>query len=36
MCLLLELNICVKADEVNYEEEKFFSNEQYLNVLIVG
>ncbi len=30
MCLLLELNICVKADEVNYEEEKFFSNEQEL------
>ena len=30
MCLLLNLEIRVKADEINYNEEKFFSNEQEL------
>ena len=30
MCRLLELEICVKSDEINYDEERFFSNEQEL------
>ena len=30
MCRLLNLEIRVKADEINYSEEKFFSNEQEL------
>lgn len=30
MCRLLKLNIRVKADEINYNEEKFFSDEQEL------
>lgn len=30
MCCLLDLKIRVKTDEINYNEEKFFSNEQEL------
>ena len=30
MCKLLELDIYVKTDEINFDEEKFFSNEQEL------
>lgn len=30
MCRLLKLEICVKTDEINFNEEKFFSNEQKL------
>lgn len=30
MCRLLKLEICVKTDEINFNEEKFFSNEQEL------
>ena len=30
MCSLLNLDIRVKADEINYNEQKFFSDEQEL------